>query len=209
MRRLIALLMFCLIIGSCTSCSRGVRDTYVDFSAWNQYESSVRIAVVCNGFPIGAGSGFVVAERKIITAGHLKACESPVYVIKYRENNIIKETFAVVDKTLDDVDVMSLKTWDDIPVKANVKNKKVLVGDKVCSIGGGTITYGWIKKCGYVSQFTNNDIIISINTVPGNSGSPLYNSDGFVVAVIVAGQWFDYEEKIGFAIPVSVWKELL
>lgn len=210
MRRLLMFLVFCLVIGSCASCfNQGISKTYVDFSSFVQYESSVRIGVLCEGQFIGAGSGFIVGPRKIITAAHMLACDDAVFLIKYRHGNEIKETYAIKDTVDDYIDAMSLMTWNELPIKARVSREKPLVGDVVCSIGGGSIEVGWIKKCGYVAYFDEESIISSLPTVPGNSGSPLYDKHGYVVGMVVAGSWGVSAERYSLALTSSAWKSLL
>lgn len=211
MSRLAVLLLIFVMIGGCVSCVRRlpVDNIYKSATDRMEYASSVRIDVICENMREVFGTGVVISNHKVITAKHVIECNPVLIGVVYREGNIIKTVQAYILEKSPTVDVASLFTEVELPTRAVPDTEKPLVGEEVCSIGGGDIGTGWIKKCGYVFYFDDTNIFSSVNTVPGNSGSPLYDEDGYLVGIVVMGNWREGEEKYSGAIPTSAWKDLI
>lgn len=208
MRGLIQLLVMSLIAFGCVKpVNKGVYYTYQDQI---EFGSAVRIAAICQNGGLVSGSGVAVSDHKVITAKHLIInCHPDVFYIFMRENNKVKQIEATLGDLVSGVDVMSLITEEKLLHVAPIKFDSPLVGEEVCSIGGGGLDNGWIKKCGYVAYFDENGWIASIPAVPGNSGSPVYDYAGRIVGILVQGSWGEGREKYANSVPVKAWKELL
>ncbi len=114
-----------------------------------------------------------------------------------------------------DLALIQVKSGDGFPKPAVLGDSDAMrVGDWVMAVGnpfglGHTVTVGIISAKGRVigagpyDDFLQNDAAIN----PGNSGGPLFNMNGEIVgintAIVAQGQ------GIGFAIPISVARELL
>jgi serine protease Do len=160
------------------------------------------------------GSGVIIDEEGLIlTNNHVveKADE-----IKIKLENGKEYAAKVVGRdTKTDVALIQVKPDAEFPKPAVIGDSNVLrVGDWVMAVGnpfglGHTVTVGIISAKGRVigagpyDDFLQTDAAIN----PGNSGGPLFNMNGEIVgintAIVAQGQ------GIGFAIPISVAKELL
>lgn len=160
------------------------------------------------------GSGFIIdSNGLILTNNHV--------VEKAEEIKIKTDTGAEFDAKVvgrdpkTDLALIKIKAGSDFPRPAPLGDSDAIrVGDWVIAVGnpfglGNTVTSGIISAKGRVigagpyDDFLQTDAAIN----PGNSGGPLFNMNGEVVgintAIVAQGQ------GIGFAIPISVAKELL
>jgi S1-C subfamily serine protease len=166
------------------------------------------------------GTGFAVDTNKIITNRHVVSVANATYIIvdnegnEYEVANIVRDDFndlALIE--VQDGNFTALKLGDS----GNIK-----VGQTVVAIGNAlgrftnTVTKGVISGIGRgitassgFGSFQRLDNVIQTDAAlnPGNSGGPLFNLSGEVIAVNVAvGQG---SENIGFAIPINAAKELI
>lgn len=82
---------------------------------------------------------------------------------------------------LDDSEKAS-KTW------AKVRFGDVSLGERVQMFAGdGLLQMIW--KDGIISGSTDQEILVSVHGVPGNSGSGIFDSEGRLVAVLWGGRW--------------------
>ncbi len=162
------------------------------------------------------GSGFIISEDGyIVTNNHVIENADEITVI-LADDQRLKATLIGRDKK---TDLALLKVSSDTPLQA-VKfgdSDKSRVGDWVVAIGnpfglGGTVTTGIISArgrdihSGPYDDFIQTDA--SINK--GNSGGPMFNSDGEVIGVNSA----IYSPSggsvgIGFAIPSSTVQPII
>lgn len=171
------------------------------------FEGSVSILGICEEGGQVAGSGFIIDDHHVITAGHLaEACDAEgdfvVIVRDGKDSHMYLGVIVEVSKT----DALKLYVEEKLPKAVAITRDPVLVGQELCAISGYS---AWLKKCGYASIVEGDVILVGIPVVPGNSGSPLFNNKGEVVGIIVAGNWNPSKEKFGLAVPVSEWKDLL
>ena len=160
------------------------------------------------------GSGFVISEEGLIlTNNHVveKATEIKIKLQNGKEYGA--KLIGRDPKT--DLALIQVAPDKDFPKAAVLGDSDALrVGDWVMAVGnpfglGHTVTTGIISAksrvlgAGPYDDFLQTDAAIN----PGNSGGPLFNMQGQVIgvntAIIAQGQ------GIGFAIPVSMAKELL
>jgi serine protease Do len=160
------------------------------------------------------GSGVIIdRDGLILTNNHVveKADEIKIKVESGKEYDA--KVVGRDPKT--DLALIKVKPGPDFPNPAPLGDSDATrVGDWVIAVGnpfglGNTVTSGIISAKGRVigagpyDDFLQTDAAIN----PGNSGGPLFNMNGEVVgiptAIMAQGQ------GIGFAIPISVAKELL
>jgi serine protease Do len=161
------------------------------------------------------GSGFIVdPSGYIVTNNHVIADADEINVILHDNTRLKAELVGRDSKT--DVAVLKVKT-DKHLVAANWGDSdKARVGDWVLAIGnpfglGGSVTAGILSarqrdiNSGPYDDFLQTDA--SINR--GNSGGPMFNTDGEVIGINTA----IYSPSggsigIGFAIPSNLAKEI-
>ena len=173
----------------------------------------------------GAGassSGFVVSERGfLLTNAHAVLNESgEIYeniVVKTKSGEyraFVIATGKPADGINDSIDLCLLYVRD-LHVKPNVIGdvSKIRNGQKVYlignSLGSGTcITSGIISdKERAIEGLSYPYIMTDAAANPGNSGGPLYNEQGEIIGVLVAG--IDGAKGMNYAIPADIVKLFL
>jgi serine protease Do len=160
------------------------------------------------------GSGVVVDKSGLIlTNNHVVEKAAEIKVKFDTGNEYTAKVLGRDPKT--DLALIKVKADGDFPNPVALGDSDAIrVGDWVMAVGnpfglGQTVTVGVISAKGRVigagpyDDFLQTDAAIN----PGNSGGPLFDMEGRVVgintAIIAQGQ------GIGFAIPISLAKELL
>lgn len=158
----------------------------------------------------GLGTGFIVDENTIVTNNHVIAGGGTLRVFGYRDGKPYPARVIAADETAD-LAVIRLDDWDEF--RENVDpailpwgdSRSADVGDTVWSMGN---PYGltWTVAQGLIShklRKTKEDGTYYMQTTtqiyPGNSGGPLLDEEGRVVAVNSA--IFGKEGYFGMAIP--------
>jgi len=173
----------------------------------------------------GEGSGIVMSVDEdenrtyIVTCAHLLN-ESGTSIQIQTEDGTAYDATVVGYDTRTDVGVCSIKGTDLTP--AEFGDSTVLqVGEPVYAIGnpGGTAFYGSVtagivsaidrpissSESGYTMECIQHDAVIN----PGNSGGALVNSYGQVIGINSSKIVEDSYEGMGFAVPISVAKEIV
>ncbi len=194
-----------LLLACCAGGPRG----YVTHSDAVQYRSTVQVIVLCP-WPV-LGSGVIVDGSHVITAGHVVECagDGPMGVMVSTVDD--EQIVMSVDGGVDGVDVARLVALEGKPFHdvAPIRKRRLLMGETVCSIGtDGNLVTG-IRKCGDVGHVNKEHFSMAIPVVPGNSGGPVFDRRGFLVGIVVAGNWTPGVENFGVGIPVGRFKELL
>ena len=137
----------------------------------------------------GLGTGFVVAEKYIFTAGHvLKGIRSnqSISAISY-------DTFrypAKVFRILSDLDVGVLQVYKPLPPSLPISCTPVRAGERVYIIGMPS-GYPWIMYQGFVAHVPPSGVtwtLLDISGSPGVSGAPVIRErDQKVVGIVVRG----------------------
>ena len=164
----------------------------------------------------GLGSGFVISDHgHVITNYHVVEKETKVTVTLFQpgEQGYTKREFKNVrivavhplrDIALLQLDKEELKGFALRPLTI-AQNDSVRVGDLVFTIGNPlglerSVTQGIVssvtRTIGHL-RFIQTDAAVN----PGNSGGPLFNDRGEVVAIVAAGAMFF--EGLAFGIPSS------
>jgi serine protease Do len=161
------------------------------------------------------GSGFIIDPAGyVVTNNHVIADADEINVILHDNTNLKAEVVGRDSKT--DVAVLKVKTDKPLTAAAWGDSDKARVGDWVLAIGnpfglGGSVTAGIVSarqrdiNSGPYDDFLQTDA--SINR--GNSGGPMFNSEGQVIGINTA----IYSPSggsigIGFAIPSNLAKEV-
>lgn len=188
------------------SCCAGSLHGYASASDRTQYEAAVQVFVLCPQGPV-LGSGVAIDSRHVLTAGHVVDCEPIAVMVVTREGDMIP---AEVSGQIQGVDVARLEAeGSPFKVTARVSRRRLRVGETVCSIGtDGNLTTG-IRKCGDVGEVGEGLFSMAIPAVPGNSGSPVYDRNGLVVGILVAGNWQQGVEHFAVGVTVDAFKGLL
>ena len=169
---------------------------------------------------LSLGSGFIVDESGLIVTNHHVVAGSDEVSIKFSDNTESPAKIIGSDPKTD-LALLRVKTNKKLyPITFGDSNKS-RVGDVVIAIGnplgfGGTVTTGIISSKGrdigsgmdeLVDDFIQTDA--AINT--GNSGGPLFNIKGEVIAVNTAipAAGGGTNIGIGFAIPANTVKDII
>lgn len=179
---------------------------------WGEYNSSVRIAVLCPDQSTWAGTAVAVTSRHLLTAKHSIWCDGngPIAVLaRVRGGEAIQVQTEYVSP---DTDVARLAVMGDaqpFQVRAFIRRRPVSIGEHVCTVGGDLFQNYGVRKCGDVAEVFSDFVALSIHVVPGNSGGGVYDRDGNVVGIVSRGQWDADKENVEFFVPVSLFREAL
>lgn len=162
------------------------------------------------------GSGFIIDARGyIVTNNHVIADADEVKVILNDDTELVAKVIGRDSKT--DIAVVKVDTKRSLPVATWGDSDRARVGDWVLAIGnpfglGGSVTAGIISargrniRSGPYDDFIQTDA--SINK--GNSGGPLFSTNGDVVGVTTAiFSQTGGSIGIGFAVPASLAKPVV
>ena len=158
------------------------------------------------------GSGFIISpDGYILTNNHV--------VDKARDIKVALSDGRMLEAKLvgrsQEIDIALVKVdAKDLPIAALGDSDALEVGDWVVAIGNPfglshTVTAGIVSAKGRVIGIGPYDDLIQTDAAinPGNSGGPLFNINGEVIGIntviIASGQ------NLGFAVPISIVKELL
>lgn len=211
----------CLVF-LCGSCA-ALRVVNPGLSVDDQYDVGVKVGVLCsNG--VKSGSGVAISAREVLTARHVITCPvgEPLGMV------IVGQQLGedVLDVVLDsdassEVDAVRLvvagtatpfKKW----ARRDPSGRKLQRGEVVCVYGMNMPDFP-MAKCGRVAAVGENRAVVSTHIVPGNSGGPVFDGNGYLVGLAVAGQWDADEEFVavvqltgsfGELMDVSTWVDM-
>ncbi len=163
------------------------------------------------------GSGFIIERNGyIVTNNHVIDGAEEITVITHDDTRYDAEIVGRDSKT--DIALLKVETDDDLPVVSWGDSEKARPGESVFAIGnplnlGSTVTAGIISarkrniNSGPYDDYIQTDA--SINR--GNSGGPLFNSEGKVIGINTAIYAGNGGGNIGiaFAIPTSLAKPVI
>ncbi len=170
-----------------------------------------------------SGTGFVVSsDGYIITNRHVVYKQNAEYSIILNNGKILTMEVIAIDSGLDIAICKVDYNFDSEVVKFG-NSTDIQIGQVAVVIGNALGDYSNSVSVGVISGLSrqievNNRVTGKLETMKniiqtdasinsGNSGGPLFDSDGFVVGVNVAKQVDG--ENIGFAIPIDIVEPLL
>jgi S1-C subfamily serine protease len=179
----------------------------------NQKKAVVTIYVTDQGNGNSVtGSGFIIDRNGIVVTNYelissqLNNNGNSIFVRTYTKGYYVVESILAFDEQ-SDLAILKIAA-SDLPVTSLAVKYQPRQGEQVVVIGrplgsGTTVTEGNIKNIlGKKKLFE-----ISADILPGNSGSPVFNSKGEVIGVAtilsISG------ESVNFAVPVSLIENLL
>lgn len=187
-----------------------------------QYED----AVVLVKTPAAWGAGFIISpDGYVITNHHVIRGEKKVSIML-----LVQEPAARGQRTVTDVKIIAFNPYVDLALlKIEQKALEGLTlhrvpfgdldrlkkGDPVFAIGnpglGEKVLHHTVSQGIVSSPARNIGGLLYIQTTaavnPGNSGGPLFNTQGHVVGVVTLKAFF--QENIAFAIPVNYVKDFI
>lgn len=167
----------------------------------------------------GMGTGFIIGENLIVTNNHVVQGKGGIIkVMGHNDMKLYDAEIIAADKP-SDLAVIRLKDWDDFKKHMNPRilpwgsSRELKVGDTVWSMGNPyglffTVAQGIIShKLRPVDNQGNFYLQTTTQIYPGNSGGPLLNNNGEVIAVnsAIVGK----EGYFGMAIPSDLAKKLV
>jgi len=162
-----------------------------DFTAY--WDAAVQITVHCvgpNGEVAWYGSGVIISETSLLTAGHVAEQEDPSDVCSFAVETATGATYLVYPMTVLASDAVDLARMEIIsftqkfyapPVRFGAVPQ---MGDEVCTSVGYPRRE---QRCGLVMHPDDppGDIRMDLTVEPGNSGSGLYDMSGYLVGIVV------------------------
>lgn len=151
------------------------------------FEAAVRIEAVCvavdGSGTIFGGSGTVVNETTVLTAGHVATDPAGMTCVRAITTSDGKRRLALrgtIDTALDLATLHTLTPMKATPVTFGPMPE---YGDRLCA---QTAAPMWLRRCGESQYLTTppGDLVHTIVVEGGNSGSGVYDSRGRLVGVI-------------------------
>ncbi len=163
------------------------------------------------------GTGFVVDdEGHIVTNAHVVHGAGEV-MISLGEDNVTPARIVGTDPISDLAVIKPLSPFVEVPKMTLGKSGEVIVGEEVVALGfpfgiGKTVTRGIVSGMERVVPFSTSSWLTPLVQTdaaisPGNSGGPLVNRCGEVIAVNTLGSAAG--QNINFSIPIDVVQEFL
>ena len=179
-----------------------------DSPEWHALQFTVRVRnLACDS--LGVGSGFLVDANTLVTNRHVVEGARRLWVSTWDGRQLEVEADSVA--TIADLAIVRLR-HADIPV-ATLAGADAAVGSSVHAVGypgGGRITATEGKVLGFRDgpAVGNTGQVVEIDALirPGNSGGPVVDEHGNVVAVVYAT---DTLNGTGLAIPMSTVRAVM
>lgn len=137
--------------------------------------NTVSIISLCPDGGTPRGTGFIIQDNLVITAKHVVRCsndETPLITgIKTHKGDTFQ---AAMVASYPELDVSVLVFNEDLGENVfTLSSKPLKVGDKLCS----RTSISYVEKCGEVLEVGDGYVYTSWQTYPGDSGSPVYDSN--------------------------------
>lgn len=191
------------------------RAGYHSLGARITMESSMRIVVECTGEWEGFGSAVAVSSRHALTARHVVTiCEGARFLALLPDGRAVwmVEDMRAARGDLDAARLVVDGSDEPFKVWATTRARDPKLGETVCSytgggpdkfeailavLAGGPMTLAiweepFVYKCGGVARYSpgaENGLAVKLGggSVGGNSGSGIFDADGYLVALLVEG----------------------
>jgi serine protease Do len=144
---------------------------------------------------MGAGSGFIIDPSGLIVTNNHVVGHADKIVVALNDGTLLPARLIGSDE-LTDIALIKVQAPAPLPAVAFGDSRQVEVGDWVLAAGnpfnlGGSVTAGIISARGRdlgsgSGPFDNNFLQLDAPMNPGNSGGPIFNMDGQVIAISTA-----------------------
>lgn len=202
---LVCIGMACLFIWPCQAEEMSLEDTIAEVN------DSVVSVVVDNGESQALGSGFVVdTDGYVVTNAHVAENADKITIITTNDEEYSADLIGSDDKT--DIALLRVKNAQILKPVRFADSDLVRTGNSVFAIGnpfglGNSVSSGIISakerdiEKGPYDNFLQTDTVIN----QGNSGGPLFNTDGEVVGMNTAIFSTDGNNMgVGFSTPSNI-----
>lgn len=157
-------------------------------------------------------SGGLISNRHILTAYHCVSYDRPVTVAWIEDFTVLTQAKLVAAEPENDIAILELA----MPVMRTpipVMNEKSVLseGQNIATIGHPMSVHGvkralkkghtFVLSTGVVSRVDSEKIITDMAVNPGNSGGPVFDSEGKIVGVVSAKLIGAEIDNIGYFIP--------
>lgn len=164
----------------------------------------------------GLGSGYIISANGEIVTNHHVVENATDVKIKLQDGREFK-AHVVGSDALTDVALLKIDNVSDLPVVPFGNSATMRVGDAVIAVGnpfglGGTVTSGIISALGRDINFGPYDSYIQTDAAinRGNSGGPLFNTNGEVIGMNSAiFSPTGGSVGIGFSIPAETVQKIV
>lgn len=182
-----------------------------------QYKKAVVVVESNNS----RGTGFNIAPEGIIVTNHHVIDHATTISIRFQDGKVFRAQVIVSDAD-NDLAVLQIQTENiefdlNLPSLVLANEMDWEKGDLIYFIGN-PLSFSQIANQGQIldtvpmTERSMDALIIDAPVYKGNSGSPVINQDGKVVAVIYATTTYiqgQDKQRVGLAIPITYLKTLL
>ena len=133
--------------------------------------------------PVGTGS-VILKENLILTCAHCVPCDVRLFARNAAEDVVCSTTTVFRS---DPLDIAMLKTRKSIGCRVPLGNSELgCPGDRVFTIGFPLSVTEHTLVAGHIASVTDDYFRVAASFNAGNSGGPLFNSDGEQIGVVNA-----------------------
>lgn len=202
-----------ILIATCGCALRsGAGLAYARARAVTESASLVRFLTVCPDGSRWVGAGVAVSARRVVTARHVVDCDGALPVAVFIETADGHTFPAAVSAFAESgADVARVAVIGASPLTPARFAATPAPGDHVCVVVKDFRSgQDHVRKCGEVSAAGDDEIMVGVRPNPGNSGSPVFDDAGDVVAILHSGRvWAPGAEDYFYAAPVVTFTDLL
>lgn len=170
-----------------------------------EFDATVRVIVIYADDSTALGTGVVVGPRHVLTARHVvhkDDVEAMQIAVLRRDGGIVEMVVDAESEAYDVARLVAVGVGEPFSVVATL-GRQPQIGAEVCAV-----TAEWLMKCGRVSMVEGPAILVAVRLVLGNSGSPLYDSRGRVVGIVVTRRAEPEMDDAGQAVSVDALRVL-